>query len=140
MLPLKPVPRQLLPSNHRLLDGAPIGPSLEEQMHMVWHEAVRKDCNVGTLGGAEKMRSDRTNDFAGHEVVPSQIRANRPEKPLPADVGDVGMPWRVSTRHGNGKSRSRAIAAWAQRAEEVGGLQVAEVRQTGARRRLCSAG
>ena len=110
MLLLKPVARQLLPSDHRLLDGASIGPSLEKQMHMVRHEAVRKDFNVGTLGGAEKMRSDRANDFTGDEVMPSQICANRPEKPLPADVRDVGMPWRVATRHGSEKSRSHAIA------------------------------
>ena len=108
---LKPVPGQLLRPNHRLLDSAPLRPSLEKQVDVVWHEAVRKDCNGGALGCLEKMRSNRADDLLGHEVGPPQISANGPGKGLCADVGDVWMPRRVSTSHGDGHSRSHAIAS-----------------------------
>jgi len=70
-------------------------------MEMVWHEAVRKDCNVGALRRLEEMRLDWTDYGRGLEVRPSHVSANRPEKRLSADVGNVGMPWCVAG-HGNG--------------------------------------
>lgn len=79
-------------------------------MEMVWHEAVRKDCNVGALRRLEEMRLDWTDNGRGLEVRPSHIGANRPEKRLFAGVRDVGMPWRVATGHGNSTSTGRASA------------------------------
>ena len=86
MLFLKPVAGLLFCSNDGLLDWAPFGLSLEKQVHMVRHKAVRKDCNLRDFGCVEEMRSDRAHDRLGHEVGPSQMSANRPEESLPADV------------------------------------------------------
>ncbi|MEQ1731378.1 MAG: hypothetical protein ABL982_23660, partial [Vicinamibacterales bacterium] len=79
-----------------------LGRALDEQMHMVWHDAVRHDCELLT-----RCRSQYLVECAGRrcrvgEMAAPLKRAEREEIPLESEIGEVAKAFGTSCEHAGG--------------------------------------
>ena len=73
--------------------------SLDEQMNVVWHKAVRNNVKLAVISGTRQLHHGQSHGFAIHKYVKSIERADGQEIAVETEVLESSQPRRWVSRH-----------------------------------------